>query len=313
MESLANRPAAGLYIAAWVLGVVGLIGLFVGVMTGPPWRDVLVVAGVAALLLALVTAAGYQTVARRARPAWRFQGPAPLIVFAVQFALVNIVTLVLVGLGAPLPDDPVGFFLATVVLLAGYVVVVWLFGVRSGALTWRDLGLPAVFSARKFVSDIGVGFAVMFGVAIVAGILGGLLAQLLGTEAPSVVPAPTSAADIALLALGAGLLVPIGEELLFRGYALTAWWRDIGPRAALLRATVFFAVVHIATLTSATFGEGVRQAILVLAVIGPVGLALGWLFMRRGLIAAIAGHAAFNLFGVLVLVLAQYLPPPSSG
>jgi membrane protease YdiL (CAAX protease family) len=131
-------------------------------------------------------------------------------------------------------------------------------------------------------------------------------------EAPEVVPAPQTAIEILLIALGAGLLVPIGEEVFFRGYTLTAWWRDLGPRAALWRATVFFALVHIATLSAATFSEGLRQAILVLTVIGPVGYALGWLFMRRGLVASIAGHAAFNLFGVLVLVLAQNLPTPPS-
>jgi hypothetical protein len=46
-------------------------------------------------------------------------------------------------------------------------------------------------------------------------------------------------------------------------------------------------------------------------VITPVGLALGWLFLRRGLVAAICGHAAFNLFGILLIVLAQTLPAPA--
>ena len=50
-----------------------------------------------------------------------------------------------------------------------------------------------------------------------------------------------------------------------------------------------------------------------LVVIGPVGFVLGWLYLRRGLMASIAGHAAFNLFGVLVIVLAQYLPGPGTG
>jgi membrane protease YdiL (CAAX protease family) len=48
-------------------------------------------------------------------------------------------------------------------------------------------------------------------------------------------------------------------------------------------------------------------------LIGPVGLALGWLYLRRGLIASIAGHAAFNLFAVVILVLSQYLPAPGTG
>jgi membrane protease YdiL (CAAX protease family) len=91
---------------------------------------------------------------------------------------------------------------------------------------------------------------------------------------------------------------------------MTAWLRDLGPRSALIRVTVFFALVHLLNITSATFEEGARQAILEIAVIGPIGFALALLYLRRGLIASIAGHAAFNLFGVLVLVLAQNLPSP---
>ena len=59
--------------------------------------------------------------------------------------------------------------------------------------------------------------------------------------------------------------------------------------------------------------EGLKQAILVISVIAPVGLALGWLYLKRGLIAAIAGHAAFNLLGVLLPYLAQNLPGPGTG
>jgi len=53
---------------------------------------------------------------------------------------------------------------------------------------------------------------------------------------------------------------------------------------------------------------------LTVVVIIPVGLALGWLFLRRGLIASIAGHATFNLIGVILIALAQSMPqvtPPT--
>jgi membrane protease YdiL (CAAX protease family) len=297
-----------------VLSGLGLGALLIGLISGPPLRGLLVMAALLSLLLGLGAACGYQILARRSRPAERFRGPAPVLLFGFRFVLVNAVSLVLLTLGVPLADSPFGFFAATVVLLLGYITVVWLFGLRSGAVTWRDMGLLPERGIGRLLADIGVGAGVMLGVALAAGLLGGLLARFLGVEAPGVVPVPKTAPEILLIALGAGLLVPIGEELFFRGYSLTAWWRDLGPRAALWRATVFFAVVHIATLSSATFGEGVRQAILVLAVIGPVGYALGWLFMRRGLVAAIAGHVAFNLFGVLSLVLSQYLPtPPGAG
>jgi membrane protease YdiL (CAAX protease family) len=271
---------------------------------------VLILGALLSLLIGLCAGAAYQILARRSRPAPFFRGPSPLILFGIQVVGVNTVSLALLPLGAPAPDSPVGFLLAAIVLLLGYFLVVWLFGIRSGALNWDELGLPERPRVRRVFADIGVAAGTMLVVAVVAGLAGGLLARLLGTDAPEVVPLPTNTIELAMVALGAGILVPIGEELFFRGYALTAWLRDRGVRSALIRSTIFFALVHIVTLTSATFDEGLRQAALVVAVIAPVGLALGWLFVRRGLIAAIAGHAAFNLFGIFITVLAQNLPAP---
>lgn len=305
-----DRPAAGLYVAGWVLSGLGIGGLVVGLFTDPPLRGILVMAGLLALLLGLGAACGYQLLARRSRPPERFRGPSPLLLFGVQFVLFSIVSLVLLVFGVALYETPLGFFAASVALLLGYVLVVWLFGVRSGAVTWRDMGFLPHLGIGRFLADVGLGAGVMFLVALAVSLLGGLLARFLGVEPTVVVPTPKTAQEIAVVALGAGLLVPIGEELLFRGYALSAWWRDLGPRAALWRTTAFFAVVHILTIESATFAQGLGQAIVVLATIGPLGYALGRLFISRGLVASIAGHAAINLFAVLVLVLGQNLATP---
>jgi membrane protease YdiL (CAAX protease family) len=303
--SLEGRPAAGLYLIGWLLSAVGA-GLFlVAVQVGGSVGGVLLMGSLLLILIGFASAAGYQLVVRATRPAAAFRGPSPLLVFGVQVVLVNLVTIVLIVLHVPGTDDPVGFLITTLVLLAGYVSVVWLFGIRSGALTWRGLGIGDDHSAGRFATDIATGFTAMFIVAFAAALWAGLLAQLLGTDAPAVVPAPQSASGLVLVALGAGLIVPIGEEILFRGYSMTAWLRDLGPRSALIRSTVFFALVHIATITSATFIDGAKQALLVVAVIAPVGLTLGWLFLRRGLVASIAGHATFNLIGVLLMALAR--------
>jgi membrane protease YdiL (CAAX protease family) len=210
-------------------------------------------------------------------------------------------------------DTPIGFLAAATLLLSGYLLVVWLFVVRGGALSWRDMIRAEPLDASRAVFDIVIGGATMFGVAIAAAIIGGLIARLLGTDAPDVVPTPQAAPEILMVAVAAGLLVPIGEEVFFRGFTITAWLRDLGPRSALIRATVFFALVHVLNITTETFGEGLAQAILQVSIIAPVGLALGWLYLKRGLIAAIGGHAAFNLLGVLILVLAQNLPAPGIG
>jgi len=312
MTSLQDRPAAGLYVAAWLLSGVGLGLLILALQAGPPLRGVLLMIALALLIVGLAAGAGYQIVSRRTRPAQAFSGPSPLLLLGLQFVVVNTISLVLLLIGVPGTDSPIGFFIAAALLLAAYVGVVWLFGIRSGALTWRGIGLPDRPSLGRLLGDIGVGGGFLLVVAVTASLLGGLLARFLDTSAPEVVPPPDTPAGILLVALGAVVLLPIGEELFFRGYSLTAWRQDMGERSALLRSTLFFALVHIGTLTSSTFEAGARQALLVVVVIAPVGYALGWLFLRRGLVAAIAGHAAFNGFAILVTVLAPHLPPPGT-
>lgn len=311
MSSLQDRPAAGLYVVAWLLAGLGLTLLLVGVMAGPPLRGIMLMGGLVLLSIGLAAGAGYQIVSRRAQPERAFHGPSPIVLLGLQFVLVNALSLVLLVAGVPSTDDAIGFFVASMLLLGGYLAVVWLFGIRSGALTWQDLGLPERLPPAKILADIGTASGLMVLVAFGASLVAGLLARLLGTGPPVVVPLPDTTAEVLLVVLGAVLLIPIGEELFFRGYALTAWLRDLGERSALIRSTLFFAFVHIATLTAPTFAEGAAQALLVVVVVTPVGYALGWLFLRRGLLASIAGHAAYNGFGILVLLLAGSVPAPS--
>lgn len=312
----ADRPAAGLYTAAWIFGGLGLAGLIAGSVIGGYDRGLggfLLVAGLAATVPGFIAAARYQLISRRDRPADRYHGPSPLILFVLQIGVVNVVSVLAFLLNVPSSETPVGFLAAATVLLSSYLFVVWLFVVRSGALSWREMIRAEPLDASRAAFDIVIGAATMFGVAIAVGIIGSLIANLLGTSAPDVVPAMGTGPEILITALAAGVLVPIGEEVFFRGYTMTAWLRDLGPRSALIRSALFFALVHIVNITAVTFGEGLRQATLEVLIIAPVGLALGWLYLKRGLIAAIAGHAAFNLLGVLVLVLAQNLPAPGAG
>jgi membrane protease YdiL (CAAX protease family) len=312
-----GRPANGLYTAAIVLGGLGVGALVAGLVLSaydPGLAGILLLAGIAAAIPGFIAGARYQLIARRGRPPERYRGPSPLILFVLQFALVNVLG-IFVFLLAGGPDSSFGFLFAAIALLAGYLFVVWLFVVRPGALSWRDMLNVERIDASHVVTDIAIGSATMFGAAIVAAIVGALIATLLGTTAPEVVPAPKTATEIALTALAAGIIVPIGEELFFRGYTMSAWMRDLGPRSALIWATVFFALIHIVNIQipadSGLDGviDGGKQAILEVSIIGPVGLALGWLYLKRGLIAAISGHAAFNLLGVLILALQQNLPP----
>lgn len=299
--SLEGRPAPALYLLAWLLSVGGLALLFITTQAEPSFaRSLLVIAALLSIALGLSAAAGYQVVARRDREAPWYRGPAPLIVFGI---VIMLSTLASGLLGNVLdPTQPAGFLAGLVIVFVCYLVTVWLFVVRSGALTWAEMGWPTAGTdrLRRALQGVGVGALVMIPATFAALILAGLVATVLGVEAPQVVPTASTSAEALAIALAAAIIAPVGEELFFRGFALSAWARDLPERSALLRSAAFFAVVHIANINAETFREGASQALLQIAVILPIGLVLGWLFLRRGIMASIAGHVTYN--GILLLL-----------
>ena len=306
--SLEGRPAPGLYFVAWLLGLLALGMLVVGIFaSATPARGVLVITGLVALGAALTTGAGYQVLARAGRPAGAYRGPSPLLVFGVVVALTLTVVpiLGLLGLIDLASPSPFGSLLALSVIAVGYVAAVSTFVVRTGALTWRDMGWPARAQVRlaALLDDAATGIAVMVPAFIGIVILNGVLSTLLGVTPPETLPRARGGVDLLVNALSAVVVAPIGEELFFRGFALTAWQRDLGPRAALVRSSVFFALVHLANITSSTAREGLLLALIAFVVYLPLGALLGVLFQRRGIVASIAGHAAFNGTALILLAL----------
>ncbi|HUR16349.1 MAG TPA: type II CAAX endopeptidase family protein [Candidatus Limnocylindrales bacterium] len=293
------------------MGVGGFVVLLIAAGAPPPWGGLLFMAALLATTLGLGAAAGYQLIARVTRPASAFRGPSPAILLALQLIVSIALGTAWVVLGVPDPQSSsAGFLIIAATLLVTYVGIVWLFVVRSGVLSWSEMGWPTRAPASRLLGDVGVGFAAMLVAWPVVTFLAALLGTLLQSTPTNPVPSISTTTDTLLTAIGAALLVPIGEEVLFRGYALTAWLRDLGPRSALIRSTLFFAFAHILGVTAASFDEGWRQALLTVVVITPVGAVLGILFLRRGLLAAIAGHVTFNLISVLAMALAQSLLPP---
>ena len=106
----------------------------------------------------------------------------------------------------------------------------------------------------------------------------------------------------------AGVLVaPFGEEILFRGFATTAWARGMGARRALVVGSLFFAFAHVITVAGSTAGDALALAAVAFVGRIPIAFALGWLFLRRGSVWASFGlHAAFN--GILLVLAEAYRP-----
>lgn len=312
--TLEGRPAPGLYVAAWLLGLAG-IGLFV--VAGGTASSVagggtiggaaipLVFGACLALTLCCGSAAGYQVLARKSRHADRYRGPSPLILFGFVLFGVTLVVGALSAVGLIDPEsESIGALVDVAVTTGAYIGAVWLFVVRTGALDWARMGWPVRWreSVPRLIGDVMSGVAMIVPTYLVTILLGGALAVLLGAQLPSALPTPRTLPDAVATVVAAVIIAPIGEESFFRGLSLTAWWRDLGLRSALLRATLFFAAAHILNVTATNASDGLRAAVLQFVVILPVGYALGWLFSQRGIVASLAGHMTFNAIAVALLI-----------
>ena len=310
--TLEGRRAPGLYLVAWVLSLGGLVLFFlVGPMASSGVAGQLLIGlGSVVLTVGLAAACGYQIVERADRHPERYRGPSPLLVFFTFFFALALVGLVAFVAGDMDPTSPFGFLVAGLLQAVAYAVVVWIFVVRSGALSWADMGWPTWQGSalRDILRAVGASIAIMLPATFGVLIFGGLLAMILGVEAPDVLPTPSDALEGLAVVLVASILAPVGEELFFRGFALTAWGRDLGARSAIIRSAIFFALIHIVNITSGTFSEGAAQALLQTAVILPLGFVLGWLFVRHGMAGAIGGHLTYNSLLLVLLVVATYLP-----
>jgi membrane protease YdiL (CAAX protease family) len=169
------------------------------------------------------------------------------------------------------------------------------------ALTWTDMGLRASLPAA--FRDIVWGAAFALPVIVVTAIFVNVLVTIVGSTPESPLPPAGTSAGLAINLLAGALIVPFYEEILFRGFATTAWARAVGPATAIIRTSVLFALAHILSQGGENFGEALGVAVVAATARLPVALVLGWVFIRRRSVWASVGlHATFNAF---LLVLAE--------
>ncbi len=138
-------------------------------------------------------------------------------------------------------------------------------------------------------------------------VVAAILVSIFGVATPSPLP-PTGELSGLLLQLVVGAIIaPVAEELLFRGFAVTAWRRSIGASRAIVRATLLFALAHVVGVDRRT--TSARPSRLIAVGAGtrlPVAWVLGWVFVRRGSIWAPIGlHATFNAVLLILAHIAQ--------
>jgi membrane protease YdiL (CAAX protease family) len=297
-----GRQAPALFVVGWLATIVG-VG-FLGVLAfGVPGIAgvVIFLAALLGLSVGLILLAGSQTIERRAAGA-AYAGPAPLLVVLAALAAYGLIALLggiaLLPIARSIPVA-LGDLVAVLLQAAAFYAVVRLAVAGQGVLSWRDMGW--IRDRAGAIRSLAGGAIFAGPVILVTAVLASVVTALAGVTAPSPLPPTGTPAGLLLHLVAGAVVAPLSEELLFRGFALTAWRRLVGPRGAIVRSSIVFVLAHVLLVSGANFDETVRMAFVAGAVRIPVALMLGWLFVRSGSIWGPIGlHAAFNAILIVV-------------
>lgn len=300
--TVVGRRAPALFVVGWLAsligaGLVGIVAFGVSGLAG----QVLWLLGLFTLTVGLVLLGGSQAVERRAAGD-AYAGPSPVLVF-VAVLTVSRLTGFIVGLPlsviAQSIPAPLGDLIGVVLQAAVFLGVVRLMVVGPGALPWSGMGLSRLSAdaARALL-----GGAVLAGpLILVASLVGYVAVRVAGVAPESPLPPTGTAVGLALHLVAGAAIAPFAEEVLFRGFALTAWLRTSTPLRAIVLSAVFFVLGHVLFVGGDSFRESAALAFVGGAVRVPIALALGWLYVRTGsLWGPIGLHAAYNAFLIIV-------------
>ena len=309
--TIEGRSAPGLFVVGWLATLVGLGAIIVAFMAAGRPPPILLIAGLIVLSIGLVAGAGGQAIERRERGGRNYVGPSPFLVFAAALPISSLFAIavgaVLTALGIPI-DGPVGALASVGLQALVYAGLIRLLVVDGGSLSWADMRIHRPSSKDLVEFALGAGWALPVIVATLPVAL--LVSQFVPTPPPSPLPATGSIGGLLLHLLAGAIIAPIGEEILFRGFATTAWVRDMGVSRGVVRAALFFAVAHVLTISGVNAGEAIGAAVAAFVGRIPVALALGFLFVRRDTIWAPLGlHAGFNGLLLVFQELAAQNPP----
>lgn len=181
----------------------------------------------------------------------------------------------------------IGHWAVTCGLILAYVFFVARGHPAAVGLTRRRLGSAAWTGLKTLLATMAV--------VVIALYVTQLVYQMVVHEPPAAhpvlesvkqsIPAWQAASFFAL----AGLLIPLFEELFWRGIVLTAMLRSGSAALAIIVSSLLFAATHI----------GVPDSV---PAIFFLGLGLGYAYYRtRSLWASVVMHAVFNLYNMTLL------------
>jgi membrane protease YdiL (CAAX protease family) len=257
-----------------------------------------------------------------ARRKWPLAGVMVIdlvIIFVAIVVVTSILLILFIGVRATQQGVPLGAnslsqeetlkLLGTdgsfVILLAQNAIFV-LVPVLRVALVRREplaeIGFQASKLGQLLVLGLGMGVVIYIGNILLTlmftaiGIQSDQAEQF--TRAFSLVPGGTFGQ--VLFFIGGGLLAPIGEEMLFRGYVFNAIRLTFGSKGwaiplAYLASSLVFAVIHLPDVT--------QGAIALIAPIFFIALVLAWGMHRTGsIVPCIIAHSMNNSAALLALL-----------
>ena len=221
----------------------------------------------------------------------------------VGAAALSIVFTGIAGFAVTLTRPVLGDLYAAPILVCGSAIAVaaavmgW---TRARRADWAE----SVFGSRRptgrdLVTALAAGLGMFVVITLGLGWLLGLVASAGGGELPRVQQDLQSLAEdprtAPLLALGAVVLAPLGEEMFFRGLLFPVLRRRLAVWPAITVSAALFAAIHFQSMLDA-------YAVTVVIVV-PVGMTLAWLRERAGTLwVPIVAHASYNLVQVVLLV-----------
>ncbi len=202
---------------------------------------------------------------------------------------------ILLGLDKPARDF-VGFVVGAAFFQGAALVCIWVF-LRRHEMTWSEaFGLSrAPASLRRALIEGGLAALVTLPAAFLLGKIAELLLARLGVAAQLQVavrllqdrPPPE---QMVVYGLGAVLLAPVAEEMLFRGILYPTLKQSGHPLLALLVTSLLFAATHL--------------NLMAFVPLTFLAIVLTWLYERTAnLTAPIVAHVLFNAVNFALILL----------
>ena len=195
-----------------------------------------------------------------------------------------------------------GIFPALLVTIAAEVITIFLaVWVVSGLKDWKNLLLFKNFTWKSLFLGAGIGIVLFILLQVISGVLGSLGVTVESSETSVSLSSLNGWQGFLTLAILTPIIVPILEEVFFRGYVLNFMRNGLGSKKqrvvwSVIISSFYFAIMHFQ-------GFNTADDIVLLIWIGAIALINALLVIKYdSLTPAIGVHVAYN--GVTSLAMA---------